>query len=101
LLFSRTGQVTDNGLIEAFNARLRQEFLNVQLFVSLKDAQQKFAQWRQHHNPARPYSSLGDLTPNEFGEKHRNPGSFLANSLGQNAEAHNTHRIARSICHSI
>lgn len=74
LVFSRPGQSTDNDLIEAFNARLRQEFLNAHWFVSLKDAQRKIEQWRQHYNQERPHSSLGDLTPNEFVQKHQNPG---------------------------
>tara|TARA_Y100000588_G_scaffold370962_1_gene441747 strand:+ start:349 stop:1182 length:834 start_codon:yes stop_codon:yes gene_type:complete len=74
LIFSRPGQPTDNGLIEAFNARLRQEFLNAHWFVSLKEAQRKIEQWRQHYNQERPHSSLGDLTPSEFAQKHPNPG---------------------------
>ena len=74
LIFSRPGQPTDNGLIEAFNARLRQEFLNAHWFVSLKEVQRNIEQWRQHYNQERPHSSLGDLTPNEFAQMHRNTG---------------------------
>ena len=74
LIFSRPGQPTDNGLIEAFNARLRQEFLNAHWFGSLREVQRKIEEWRQHYNQERPHSSLGDLTPNEFAQKHQNPG---------------------------
>ena len=66
--------MAENGLIEAFNARLRQEFLNAHWFGSLREVQRKIEEWRQHYNQERPHSSLGDLTPNEFAEKHRNPG---------------------------
>lgn len=64
--FSRPGKPTDNAFIESFNARLRQECLNENWFLSLDDARQKIEAWRQHYNEERPHGSLGNLAPSEF-----------------------------------
>ncbi len=66
LEFSRRGKPTDNGLIEAFNGRLRAECLNENWFLSLRDAEEKVESWRQHYNRERPHSALGYLAPREF-----------------------------------
>ncbi len=66
LEFSRRGKPTDNGLIEAFNGRLRAECLNENWFLSLGDAKEKVESWRQHYNRERPHSALGYLAPREF-----------------------------------
>jgi putative transposase len=47
--FSRPGKHTDNGLIEAFNGRLRQECLNESWFLSLEDTREKVETWRQEY----------------------------------------------------
>ncbi len=64
--FSRRGKPTDNGLIEAFNGRLRAECLNENWFMSMEDARQKIEAWRRHYNEERPHSALGNLSPREF-----------------------------------
>ena len=64
--FTRPGKPTDNGHIESFNGRLRDECLNVHQFVSLADARAKIEAWRRDYNSVRPHSSLGHLTPIEF-----------------------------------
>ena len=64
--FSRPGKPTDNGLIEAFNGRLRAECLNENWFLSLDDAKEKVESWRRHYNVERPHSALGNLAPEEF-----------------------------------
>ena len=56
----------ENGHIESFNGRLRDECLNVNQFVSLADARAKIEAWRVDYNQRRPHSSLGHLTPSEF-----------------------------------
>lgn len=66
LVFSRRGKPTDNGLIEAFNGRLRAECLNENWFLSLDDARRKVEAWRRHYNHERPHSALGSLAPREF-----------------------------------
>ncbi len=64
--FIRPGKPVENGYIESFNGRLRDECLNVSLFFSLEDAREKLEQWRQDYNRARPHSALGDQAPEAF-----------------------------------
>jgi putative transposase len=46
LNYTRPGKPTDNGLIESFNGRLRDEFLNVKEFITLHDAWEKLKAWQ-------------------------------------------------------
>lgn len=69
--FSRPGKPMDNGIIEAFNGRLRDECLNANWFLSLPDARQKLAEWRRHYNAERPHSALGNLAPAEYAALNR------------------------------
>ena len=69
--FSRPGRPVENGFIESFNGRLRDECLNVEWFSSLEDARQKLAKFCQHYNHQRPHSALADRTPAAFAELHR------------------------------
>jgi len=55
-----------NGRLESFNGKLREECLNISWFQNLFDARRKIAAWRQEYNEERPHSSLGYRTPNEF-----------------------------------
>lgn len=64
--FSRPGKPMDNGLIEAFNGRLRQECLNESWFLSLKDAREKVEAWRMDYNRERPHGALGNMAPLEY-----------------------------------
>lgn len=64
--FIRPGKPNENGYIESFNGRIRDEFLNSEIFFSLQDARDKLEEWRTDYNSARPHGSLGDLTPEEF-----------------------------------
>ena len=63
--FTRPGKPTDNGHIESFNGRLRDEFLNPHQFASLADVRGRLEAWRVDDNEHRPHSSLGHLTPRE------------------------------------
>ena len=45
------GSPWENGYVESFNARFRDELLNGEIFYSLKEAQIVIEQWRQHYNP--------------------------------------------------
>jgi putative transposase len=63
--FSRPGKPTDNGLIEAFNGRLRAECLNEHWLLSLDDARAKVESWRVHYHEDRPHSAGGNLSPME------------------------------------
>jgi putative transposase len=60
------GKPSQNGHIESFNGRLRDECLNANWFMSLSDARRKVELWRRDYNEQRPHSSLGYLTPSEF-----------------------------------
>jgi putative transposase len=64
--FSRREKPADNGLIEAFNGRLRAECLNENWFMSMDNARLKVEGWRRHYNEERPHSALGNLAPREF-----------------------------------
>lgn len=66
--FSRPGKPTDNAFIESFNGKFRAECLNENWFLSLADARDKIASWRDEYNCHRPHSSLGNLTPVKFAE---------------------------------
>jgi transposase InsO family protein len=52
-----------NGYIESFNGRMRDELLNESLFVDLDQARQLIGAWSADYNTARPHSSLGYKTP--------------------------------------
>jgi putative transposase len=66
--FIRPGRPVENGYIESFNGRLRDECLNVEVFFSVADARRKLALWLHDYNHHRPHSALADRTPAEFAE---------------------------------
>jgi putative transposase len=74
LHFIRPGKPTDNGHCESFNGRFRDEFLNENWFVDLRDAIDKAEAWRIDFNDVRPHSSLGYMTPNEFASRINSVG---------------------------
>ena len=63
---SRPGKPTDNGFVESFNGRLRDECLNQNIFVSLADARHLIEEWRQDYNCNRPHSALGWQSPETY-----------------------------------
>ena len=52
------GSPWENGFIESFNARLRDELLDGEIFYSLREAQIVIESWRRHYNAVRPHASL-------------------------------------------
>jgi transposase InsO family protein len=56
----------ENGFIESFHSRLRDEFLDREEFESVADARAKAAWWRREYNTLRPHSALAYKTPKEF-----------------------------------
>lgn len=48
----------ENGYVESFNGRFRDEYLYENWFIDLADARGKIAQWKQDYNETRPHSSL-------------------------------------------
>ena len=57
------GSPWENGFIESFNARLRDELLNGEIFYSLAEAKIVIESWRRHYNTVRPHGSLGYKPP--------------------------------------
>ncbi len=55
-----------NGYVESFNGKLRDECLKVSWFENLWDARPKIAAWQKEFNEERPPSALGYQTPAEF-----------------------------------
>jgi putative transposase len=70
LCFIRPGRPVENGFIESFNGRLRDECLNVEWFKSIEDARAKLGAWRRDYNHNRPHSALDDQAPAVFAELH-------------------------------
>ena len=57
------GSPWENGYVESFNARLRDELLNGEIFYSLRKAEIILESWRRHCNTVRPHASLGYRPP--------------------------------------
>jgi putative transposase len=57
------GSPWENGYVESFNARLRDELLDGEIFYSLREAQVVIESWRRHYNHVRPHASLGYRAP--------------------------------------
>ena len=64
--FIRPGKPTENGFVESFNGKFRNECLDESIFLNLEDARNKIEDWREFYNSARPHSALKGLSPNEF-----------------------------------
>ncbi|HEY6549863.1 MAG TPA: integrase core domain-containing protein, partial [Solirubrobacterales bacterium] len=60
------GSPWQNAYVESFNARLRDELLNVEVFTSLDEAQVLAADWRADYNANHPHSALGMMPPARF-----------------------------------
>ena len=57
------GSPWENGYVESFNGKLRDELLDCEVFNTLREAQVLIEQWRQHFNTVRPHSALGYRPP--------------------------------------
>jgi putative transposase len=77
------GKPMQNGFIESFNGRLRDECLNEHLFTGLGEAGQIIEAWRIDYNTRRPHTSLGGLTPREFATRQaRSPELNKGSAIG-------------------
>jgi putative transposase len=79
LHFITPGRPMENGYIESFNGKFRDECLNENWFTDLADARRKIAEWKWDYNHVRPHSALGYLTPIEFAT------SWAATGCGKDA----------------
>jgi transposase InsO family protein len=62
-LFIEPGSPWENGYIESFNGKMRDELLAREIFYSLKEAQVMIEIWRREYNTIRPHSALGYRPP--------------------------------------
>ena len=88
LIHIQPGKPTQNGYVESFNGKLREECLRVSWFQNLFEARRIIANWRRDYNERRPHSSLNYLTPAEFSAK---------TSRGKDADSvrlENAHRVS-------
>ena len=73
-LYIEPGSPWENGYCESFNSKLRDEFLNGEIFYSMKEIRVLAERWRVHYNTVRPHSALGYKPPA--------PEAWIAKSLG-------------------
>ncbi len=62
-LFIEPGSPWENGYVESFNGKMRDELLNREIFYTIREAQTLIARWREEYNHFRPHSSLGYRPP--------------------------------------
>ena len=62
-LFIEPGSPWENGYIESFNGKMRDELLDREIFTTLEEAKVLIEQWRKEYNQIRPHSSLGYHPP--------------------------------------
>lgn len=87
------GKPMQNGFVESFNGRLRDECLNEHMFSSLAEARQIIEAWRIDYNTNRPHTSLNGLTPSEFAARPRQ-GAKLEQTLLMNEGISGSRSIA-------
>jgi len=69
LAYIRPGKPYENGHIESFNGKFREEFLNRNIFKSILEAKVLATNWKNYYNKERPHSSLNYMTPEEYAKK--------------------------------
>ncbi len=62
-MFIEPGSPWENGYVESFNGKLRDELLDREIFYTLLEAKVLIERWREHYNRVRPHSSLGYRPP--------------------------------------
>ena len=71
LNYIEPGKPIQNAFVESFNGKFRDECLNEQWFLGLREAKETIESWRQYYNSSRPHSSLKYETPIEFSKKQK------------------------------
>jgi putative transposase len=75
-LYIEPGSPWENGYIESFNSRLRDELLNGEIFLHIDELKYVVERWRMDYNHYRPHSSLSYMTPSEFAKLCVEVGCF-------------------------
>jgi putative transposase len=81
------GKPTQNGFVESFNGRMRDELLNETLFFSLRHAKATIGGWAEDFNIRRPHSALGNMTP----------ATYAANLTAMSDRLRNPDQLRRSL----
>jgi transposase InsO family protein len=74
-LYIEPGSPWQNGYVESFHARLKDELINGELYGSLAEARVSLADWRDEYNHRRPHGSIGNRTPADFAAQCASAGS--------------------------
>ena len=94
-LYIEPGSPWENVYCESFNSKLRDEFLNGEIFYSIQELRVLAERWCVHYNTVRPHSSLGYRTPAQE--------AWLANNVGRGevSEGHNDEAVCdvRNLAH--
>lgn len=77
--FIQPGKPMQNGFIESFNGKFRDECLNEHWFSTLAEARAIVSSWRRDYNETRPHSAIDYLTPAEYGARHRSRRDAVQN----------------------
>ena len=80
-IYIDSGSPWQNGYIERFHSRFRDECLDREVLLNLREARVVIEDWRQHYNQERPHSRLGYRSPEAFIEAERN--AILSHKVDQ------------------
>ena len=89
-LFIEPGSPWENGYIESFNGKLRDELLDRELFLHIDEVRYVVDRWRMNYNHYRPHSSLGYVSPVAYAATRGSGGSappHLPNHTYQSVDA--------------
>ena len=78
------GRPMQNGYIESFNGKFRDEHLNESWFETLQQARNAASIWKQDYNQVRPHSSVGRIPPAEFAHLYRQRAANEGESINSN-----------------
>jgi putative transposase len=80
------GRPMQNGYIESFNGKFRDEHLNESWFETLQQARNAASIWKQDYNQVRPHSSVGRIPPAEFANLYRQRAANEGESINSNLD---------------
>jgi len=72
----------ENGYVESYHSKLRDELLNMEVIENVKHAQSVAQRWKQSYNEFRPHSSLGNQTPREYADSLREAAQEVPEGAG-------------------
>jgi putative transposase len=98
------GKPAQNGFVESFNGRMRDELLNEILFFHLDHARASITRWAVDFNESRPHSAIGYLTPAAYAttftatdDQLRNPAQLRRSSVAPSAQMRNSNQRTLAI----